>query len=162
MKYSMYQHEVNYSDSKRGRKMHEIIARDMDKESFQKQLDTANKLYGQFLTNGSVKLDYVTSIQFRIHFDSKHIRNYVFTMDSSDERGIKIGIDDSFALINFYQFSDGSNVAVFQDLTKECEYIMAENVSNTSSRFASEFQVFTARWKAEEWMEEVKKAKSCQ
>lgn len=83
-------------------------------------------------------------------------------IDYSDERGIKIGIDDSFALINFYQFSDGSNVAVFQDLTKECEYIMAENVSNTSERFASEFQVFTARWKAEEWMEEVKKAKSCQ
>ena len=159
MKYSMMMNEMDYSASKRGRKSHEIIARDMDEQSFMQRLRTANKLYFAF-QDGSTKLDYVNEIKFSIKMGKDKYRNYIFTMDSSDERGIKVGIDDSFALINFYQFSDGSNVAVFQDLTKECEYIMAENVSNTSSRFASNYQVFTARWKAEEWMEEVKKAKS--
>ena len=159
MKYSMMMNEFDYTNSKRGRKSHEVTARNMDKESFDKQMEIAEKAYKTFSSYGSMRFVYSDRIAFKIQMGETKVRNYIFTMDSSDECGIKLGIDNSFALINFYQFSDGSNVAVFQDLTKECEYLLAENVSNTAERFAPSYQTFSARWKAEEWMEEVKKAK---
>ena len=157
MKYSMMMNEFDYSHNTRGTRLQDVVAEDMTKEAFDNQLMIAEGFFNSHLEEGSLKVDYGTSILFEIKMSDVCIRYYTFKIE--EEVGIKLGIDNSFALINFYQFSDGSNVAVFQDLTKECEYLVAENVSNTAERFAPSYQTFSARWKAEEWMEEVKKAK---